>query len=62
MKPSYQDDWATMYVADALEGLKCLPPASVHMAVTSPPYWNLRSYLPADSPEKAFELGAEPTP
>ena len=33
----------------------------VHTIVTSPPYWGLRSYLPADHPDKAFEIGSEPT-
>ncbi|WP_431106661.1 DNA-methyltransferase [Variovorax paradoxus] len=33
----------------------------VHTIVTSPPYWGLRSYLPADHPDKPFELGSEPT-
>lgn len=29
------------------------------MAVTSPPYWGLRSYCPADHPLKGLELGLE---
>ena len=29
------------------------------MACTSPPYWGLRSYLPADHPDKAREIGQE---
>jgi DNA modification methylase len=33
----------------------------VHTIVTSPPYWGLRSYLPAGHPDKAFEIGSEPT-
>lgn len=33
----------------------------VNTIVTSPPYWGLRSYLPADHPDKAHELGSEPT-
>lgn len=33
----------------------------VNCIVTSPPYWNLRSYLPADHPDKAREIGSEPT-
>lgn len=32
------------------------------MVCTSPPYFNLRSYLPADHPDKALEIGNEPTP
>lgn len=34
---------------------------SVQCIITSPPYLGLRSYLPADSPFKAQEIGAEPT-
>lgn len=33
----------------------------VQTIVTSPPYWGLRSYLPAGHPDKALELGSEPT-
>lgn len=33
----------------------------VNTIVTSPPYWGLRSYLPADHPDKAREIGGEPT-
>jgi DNA modification methylase len=33
----------------------------VHCAVTSPPYWGLRSYLPADHPAKPLEIGQERT-
>lgn len=33
----------------------------VHCIVTSPPYWGLRSYLPADHPHKQLEIGSEPT-
>lgn len=33
----------------------------VHTIVCSPPYWGLRSYLPADHPDKAHEIGSEPT-
>lgn len=32
---------------------------SVHLVVTSPPYWSLRSYLPDSHPLKPLELGAE---
>jgi DNA modification methylase len=39
-----------------------LAPQSVHCAITSPPYWALRSYLPSDSPLKHLERGCEPTP
>lgn len=33
----------------------------VQTIVTSPPYWGLRSYLPAEHADKALEIGAEPT-
>jgi len=51
MKPVVvQDVWdnapeARLYYGiDVIEGLKLLPDASVHMVVTSPPYWRLRDY------------------
>lgn len=47
---------------DARETLPTLDAGSVHMAVTSPPYWALRSYLPKDHPLKSLELGSESTP
>jgi len=62
VKPAYSDDWTTVYGVDALGGLQSLPEKSVHCAVTSPPYWALRSYLPAGHPDKELELGAEKTP
>lgn len=33
----------------------------VNCIVTSPPYYGLRSYVPADHPDKKFEIGSEPT-
>lgn len=33
----------------------------VNCIVTSPPYWGLRSYLPADHADKPMEIGSEPT-
>lgn len=35
---------STVLHGNALEVLKTLPEASVHVAVTSPPYWSLRDY------------------
>lgn len=46
----------------ALDMLRTLPDASVHCIVTSPPYYGLRSYLPANHPDKALEIGLEQTP
>ena len=33
----------------------------VNCIVTSPPYWGLRSYLPAEHDRKRLEIGSEPT-
>jgi DNA modification methylase len=33
----------------------------VQTIVTSPPYWGLRSYLPAGHADKVHEIGSEPT-
>jgi DNA modification methylase len=49
-------------VGDALERLRELPDCSVHMCVTSPPYFGLRSYLRDDHPDKPLEMGLEETP
>ena len=47
---------------DVLDGLRQLPDGCVHSCVTSPPYFALRSYLDDDHPDKAKEIGSEPTP
>jgi site-specific DNA-methyltransferase (cytosine-N4-specific) len=47
--------------ADVMAGLAQLPDESVHCVVTSPPYFGLRSYLPGGHPDKALEIGSEPT-
>lgn len=47
---------------DARAVLATLPAASVHTCVTSPPYFGLRSYLPAEHPDKAQEVGLEESP
>lgn len=46
---------------DCRDVLKTLPDQSVHCCITSPPYWGLRSYLPAGHPDKPREIGSEPT-
>lgn len=51
-----------LLAGDALEVLRGLPSESVHCAVTSPPYYGLRSYLPKDHPLKGLEIGQERTP
>lgn len=52
----------TILQGDWVEQLKTLADKSVHCCVTSPPYWGLRSYLPAGHPLKPLELGQEKTP
>ena len=39
-----------------------IPDGSIDLIVSSPPFLALRSYLPADHPEKCKEIGQEPTP
>lgn len=49
-------------VGDVRDVLGSLPDASVDCIITSPPYFNLRSYVPAGHSHKAAEFGQEPTP
>lgn len=44
MTPYLHRDSVTLYQGDALETLRRLPAESVHVVITSPPYWNLRDY------------------
>lgn len=44
MKPYLSDPDFTLYNGDALEVLRELPDESVHMCVTSPPFYGLRDY------------------
>jgi SAM-dependent methyltransferase len=53
---------ARYIVGDVFEGLSSLPDGSVDLVFSSPPFLALRSYLPADHPDKAKEIGSEPTP
>lgn len=53
---------ARLIIGDVLEVLAEMPENSVDLVVTSPPFLALRSYLPADHPDKAKEIGSEPTP
>ena len=50
------------YTGNAQELSNRLPDESIDCIVTSPPYWSLRSYLPARSPAKKFEIGVEDAP
>lgn len=47
---------------DAASGLRLLPDGSVQVAITSPPYFGLRSYLDKKDPGKGREIGLEDTP
>jgi site-specific DNA-methyltransferase (adenine-specific) len=49
-------------IGDVVERLAEIPDGSIDLVVTSPPFLALRSYLPADHPDKAKEIGSEPTP
>lgn len=53
---------ARYIVGDVLDVLRAMPAGSVDLVLSSPPFLALRSYLPADHPDKAKEIGAEPTP
>jgi len=50
------------HVGDAREVLATLPAGSVDLVMTSPPFLAVRSYLPADHPDKGKEMGGEPDP
>jgi DNA modification methylase len=51
-----------VHIGSVLDLAGRLEPQSVQTIVTSPPYFGLRAYLPADHPDKAHELGSEATP
>jgi hypothetical protein len=53
---------ATYVTGDVFACLAATPTASVDLLITSPPFLALRSYLPADHPDKAHEIGQEPNP
>lgn len=53
---------ARYLVGDVFDRLAEIPDGSVDLVLTSPPFLALRSYLPADHPDKGKEIGAEPTP
>lgn len=52
----------TYYVGDSLTVLRTLPDASADLVLSSPPFMALRAYLPPGHPDKAKEMGSEPTP
>lgn len=53
---------ARFIVGDSLTVLRSMPAESVDLVLTSPPFLALRSYLPADHPDKASEIGQEGGP
>lgn len=53
---------ATYVTGDVFDCLAATPDGSVDLILTSPPFLALRSYLPADHPDKGKEIGQEPTP
>lgn len=56
MTPYWSDGQATLYHGEAAAVLRELSPESVHMCVTSPPYYQLRDY------QVAGQIGLEKTP
>ena len=60
--PYWTGPGAALYLGDVRDCLRAMPARSVHCAVTSPPYWGLRSYLPHEHEHKKYEIGAEPSP
>jgi DNA modification methylase len=56
LTPFVDDPDFTLYVGDVRDVLRELPDDSVHLCVTSPPYWGLRDYG-SDN-----QIGLEPTP
>jgi DNA modification methylase len=49
-------------IGDVFDELAKIPTDSIDMLCTSPPFLALRSYLPADHPDKGREIGSEATP
>jgi DNA modification methylase len=52
----------TYLVGDVFDRLAEIPDGSIDVVITSPPFLALRSYLPADHPDKAKEIGSEASP
>jgi DNA modification methylase len=53
---------AVVHQGTVFDVLPTIQAGSVDCAVCSPPYWQLRSYLPKGHALKPLELGSEPTP
>lgn len=53
---------STYIIGDVRVCLAAIPDGSIDLVMTSPPFLGLRSYLPADHPDKHREIGSEPDP
>jgi hypothetical protein len=53
---------ARYIIGDTRDVTATMPDGSVDLVLTSPPFLALRSYLPADHPDKWREIGSEATP
>lgn len=53
---------ARYIIGDTRDVLATIPDGSIDLVLTSPPFLALRSYLPADHPDKHREIGSEPDP
>ena len=53
---------ARFLVGDVFDVMAGLEDDSFDLVLTSPPFLALRSYLPADHPDKGKEIGSEPSP
>lgn len=53
---------ARFIIGDTRAVVASLPDASVDLVLSSPPFLALRSYLPADHPDKELEIGSESGP
>lgn len=51
-----------LILGDCIQTMRGLPAGSIQCAITSPPYYGLRAYLPDDHPDKHLEIGTEQTP
>lgn len=62
MKPYHQTADVDLYQGDCRAVMAGLPERHFQLCCTSPPFFGLRSYLPADHPDKHLELGSETSP
>ena len=54
-----RDDYVKLHIGDCVEVMKTLPDSSIDCCITSPPYFNLRQYLPDDMVEIREDLTDE---